>query len=128
MPVRGRTAGNKGQGSKWISKKTRYRIYARDGWRCVWCGRELRTGTLTIDGCAFPVVADATLDHVIPRSEGGTNQPSNLVTSCMRCNRGRGDGDVWRFAGVIGRITRTVQVDVILRVLKAVCAPLPPAA
>jgi 5-methylcytosine-specific restriction endonuclease McrA len=27
------------------------------------------------------------LDHVIPRSKGGTNSPENLVVSCMECNR-----------------------------------------
>lgn len=76
MPVRGRNAGNRGQGSKWCSKAKRAAIYARDENRCVWCGHDGRM---------------LTIDHLIPRSKGGNNDPSNLVTTCMRCNRLRGN-------------------------------------
>lgn len=31
------------------------------------------------------------LDHVIPASRGGDNDPSNLVTACKRCNDSRGN-------------------------------------
>ena len=77
MP-RGKNAGNKGQGSKWITRARRQAIYRRDGWMCVWCGALPAAGTLTID-------------HLAPRSRGGDNHASNLVTCCMRCNRDRGD-------------------------------------
>ena len=30
-----------------------------------------------------------TLDHVLPRSRGGTNDPANLVTACYMCHFGR---------------------------------------
>ena len=36
--------------------------------------------------CGHP--ADA-LDHVVPRSRGGTNHPSNLVPACHSCNSGK---------------------------------------
>jgi 5-methylcytosine-specific restriction endonuclease McrA len=29
---------------------------------------------------------DATVDHLVPKSRGGTNDRSNLVLSCKRCN------------------------------------------
>lgn len=32
-----------------------------------------------------------TLDHYVPRSHGGSNKASNLVTSCPRCNFRRQD-------------------------------------
>jgi hypothetical protein len=32
----------------------------------------------------------ATLDHVVPHSYGGSNEPENLVTACWPCNFGRG--------------------------------------
>ena len=42
----------------------------RDGFKCVYCGY------------------DATcVDHVMPRSCGGANHPSNLVASCDPCNQ-----------------------------------------
>lgn len=31
----------------------------------------------------------ATVDHVIPLSEGGTNDPGNLVLACANCNKDR---------------------------------------
>jgi 5-methylcytosine-specific restriction endonuclease McrA len=57
-------------------KITRRAIFARDGWACQYCGNE--RGTLTID-------------HVIPRSKGGSSSWDNIVTCCAPCNRRKGD-------------------------------------
>ena len=57
-------------------KITRRAIFARDGWTCQYCGSE--RGTLTID-------------HVIPRSKGGSSSWDNIVTCCAPCNRRKGD-------------------------------------
>jgi 5-methylcytosine-specific restriction endonuclease McrA len=57
-------------------KITRRAIFARDGWVCQYCGSE--RGTLTID-------------HVIPRSKGGSSSWDNIVTCCAPCNRRKGD-------------------------------------
>jgi 5-methylcytosine-specific restriction endonuclease McrA len=57
-------------------KITRRAIFARDQWTCQYCGNE--RGTLTID-------------HVIPRSKGGTSAWDNIVTCCAPCNRRKGD-------------------------------------
>jgi len=51
-------------------RPNRNRIYKRDGHECVYCGSK----------------RNLTLDHVIPKSRGGTNDWINLVTSCMKCN------------------------------------------
>src|SRR6266540_2270684 len=48
-------------------KISRRALFARDGWRCVYCG--FSGGRLT-------------LDHVIPRSRGGDSVWENVVTSC----------------------------------------------
>ena len=50
---------------------TRKEIFARDGWACVYCGKEAR---------------DLTLDHVVPRHRGGKHTWENLVTACKTCN------------------------------------------
>jgi hypothetical protein len=36
-------------------------------------------------------VKDLTLDHITPKSRGGSNLPSNLVTACKPCNQRKAD-------------------------------------
>ena len=55
---------------------TRFRILQRDRFRCRDCGATSQDARLTID-------------HVVPRAEGGTNDPRNLVTACIECNNGK---------------------------------------
>lgn len=31
-----------------------------------------------------------TIDHVIPRSQNGTNDPENLLPACQKCNESKG--------------------------------------
>ena len=57
-------------------KISRRALFARDGWRCVYCGT---TG------------GRLTLDHVIPRSRGGDSSWENVVTSCAPCNLRKGN-------------------------------------
>ena len=66
---------------------TRRNVYARDGNVCQYCGKRLAAHQLTID-------------HVIPRSLGGTESWSNLVTACMPCNTRKG-GRTPRSAGML---------------------------
>lgn len=56
-------------------KISRRALFARDGWRCVYCGSS--GGRLT-------------LDHVVPRSRGGESSWENVVTSCPPCNHRKG--------------------------------------
>jgi 5-methylcytosine-specific restriction endonuclease McrA len=58
-------------------KLNRRNIYARDGSRCQYCGKHFPTRELT-------------LDHVLPRVQGGENSWTNLVCACVRCNARKG--------------------------------------
>lgn len=69
------------QGSRWIRRSTRLAIYLRDDYRCVYCTTVVKPGRGT-NGKR----TRATLDHVLAVAIGGTHAPSNLVTSCRRCN------------------------------------------
>lgn len=58
-------------------KLNRRNIYARDGSRCQYCGGRFSTSELSVD-------------HVIPRSQGGTNSWENMVCCCVQCNVRKG--------------------------------------
>ena len=58
-------------------KFSRQNIYARDRYRCQYCGRKFPSEELTYD-------------HVIPRSRGGKTEWENIVTCCVDCNRRKG--------------------------------------
>lgn len=60
-----------------IGVRLRFSILKRDHFRCVYCGAEAKDARLEID-------------HVVPRCEGGTDDPQNLVTACWLCNAGKG--------------------------------------
>ncbi len=56
-------------------KITRRAVFARDEWTCQYCGSR----------------SNLTVDHVIPKSKGGTSSWENIVASCAPCNRRKGD-------------------------------------
>lgn len=89
-PNSGRAAYNRrpGRSSKFVSRLTRLAIYLRSGFICAYCGANL---------AALPPNA-LTLDHVRPRSKGGSNAPSNLILACARCNFSRKNRPVKRYA------------------------------
>lgn len=55
---------------------SRRSIFARDGYKCQYCGHTAR---------------ELTVDHVIPRRLGGKADWENLVCCCRRCNSKKGD-------------------------------------
>lgn len=57
-----------------ISKRLRFEILRRDGFKCRYCHRD-------------QVII--TVDHVIPVALGGSDHPTNLVASCDDCNAGK---------------------------------------
>jgi 5-methylcytosine-specific restriction endonuclease McrA len=84
---------------------TRRAVFARDGGRCVYCR------------------APATsIDHVLPRSRGGTHVWENVVSCCRRCNHAKADRVItelgWRMprqpvapTGIAWRVLGTGRID-----------------
>lgn len=70
--------------------RARYAVYAADDCACIYCGRACGR-----PGSGLPL---ATLDHVTPHIEGGTNDVTNLVTACRSCNSSRGAKSVREYA------------------------------
>jgi len=58
-------------------KRNRRNLFARDSNRCQYCGKRFPTSELS-------------LDHVIPRSQGGENTWENIVCACVHCNVRKG--------------------------------------
>lgn len=55
----------------------RRNVFARDGNVCQYCGQQ------------FPL-SELSLDHVVPRSRGGTTTWENIVCACVSCNVHKG--------------------------------------
>lgn len=53
---------------------TNVALFRRDGNKCAYCGQLLKAGQLT-------------RDHVVPRSKGGPDVWTNVVTACGPCNK-----------------------------------------
>lgn len=61
-----------------ITKKLRFEVFKRDGFKCAYCGK-----------CPPAVVLE--VDHIDPKSKGGKDDINNLLTACFDCNRGKKD-------------------------------------
>jgi 5-methylcytosine-specific restriction endonuclease McrA len=84
---------------------TRKAVFARDGGRCVYCS-----------------AAATSLDHLVPRSRGGTHTWDNVVSACGRCNHVKADRGIaelgWRLVrqpavptGAAWRVVGARRVD-----------------
>ncbi len=66
---------------------SRRAIFARDGGKCVYC--------------AAPATS---IDHVMPRSRGGSHEWGNVVSACHKCNHQKADRTLkeigWRLRSV----------------------------
>ena len=57
---------------------SRRNVFKRDHWACQYCGCQ-------------PGGEELTIDHVIPRSQGGTSTWDNCVLACIGCNKRKAD-------------------------------------
>ena len=58
-------------------KFTKKTLLKRDNYTCQYCGKEDKS--------------DITIDHILPRSQGGKNTYLNCVAACYPCNQRKGD-------------------------------------
>jgi 5-methylcytosine-specific restriction endonuclease McrA len=94
-----------------IGSKKRFAIFRRDNFTCRYCGRkgvapervlddaQARDGDPAVTRLMIslgllpeepPREIVLEIDHRVPKAAGGTDDESNLVTSCRDCNRGKG--------------------------------------
>ncbi len=60
-----------------VIRFSRENVYARDEGRCQYCLKPVTR-------------AEATYDHVVPRSQGGKTNWENIVIACVPCNQAKG--------------------------------------
>lgn len=77
-------------------QERRRRVLARDGHRCIYCGGN----------------AD-TIEHLMPRSKGGTDALANLAAACRSCNRLRGNQSLVRFLRKITSVLREPDMELV---------------
>lgn len=61
-----------------MNPSLRFRVLTRDLFTCRYCG-------------ATPPDVKLQVDHIVPRSRGGLDVATNLVTACAQCNGGKSD-------------------------------------
>jgi 5-methylcytosine-specific restriction endonuclease McrA len=88
-------------------KITRRAVFARDNWTCQYCGAR----------------SNLTVDHVIPRSKGGSSNWDNIVASCAPCNRRKGDLPLRQVGMQLQRPPRTPSATVFIHVASPTIPP-----
>ncbi len=66
---------------KTILRFSKQNVFARDRWKCQYCGKSFSDSELTYD-------------HVVPKSKGGKTNWENIVTACKKCNMKKADKTV----------------------------------
>lgn len=76
-----------------------------------WIGKCLHCGGHLVIGLDGEPVSRATIEHILPRSHGGTDDLDNLGLACARCNSQKGirhdsrrKGDA-RLAEIVAKLT-----------------------
>ena len=113
MTAREQHNSRPGRTSSWIRRVKRLAIYLRDEFRCVYCGEDLSRVQPHEMG----------LDHLIPQCDPRcTNDESNLVTACRRCNSARQDRPWRQFAtaGAVARILRNRRRKLNIKLARAI--------
>ena len=60
-----------------ISGAVQQKVWARDNFTCLYCGKKMGEVQLSID-------------HFVPVELGGADRPENYASSCRKCNKAKG--------------------------------------
>lgn len=82
-----------------VKKHVRDEVVKINGSECFYCGKSLVVGSGRRENMV-------TIDHIVPRSHGGSDNVRNLVPSCKCCNEAKRDLSVEEF-----RLLRRAQLS-----------------
>jgi hypothetical protein len=97
-----------------ISGRVRRRIYERNGFTCRVCGAEAGEES----GCEPGKKCRLQIDHILPISQGGTDDEHNLRAVCVYYNKDKADiikpasGQAVSALAVIRKLPRDIQLEV----------------
>lgn len=97
-----------------ISGKVRRRIYERNGFTCRVCGAEAGEES----GCEPGKKCRLQIDHILPISQGGTDEDHNLRAVCVYYNKDKADlikpasGQAVSALAVVRKLPRDIQLEV----------------
>lgn len=77
------------QTNRFRNQTQRAKLFAEDGNKCAYCLVDFNTLPQRLK----------TVDHIVTRSNGGTNATTNLISACHPCNSRRGDMPIGQFVG-----------------------------
>jgi hypothetical protein len=81
----GEPVKNKKKKKKGPNYQVRFFLLARDGNKCHYCKNKM------IEKFKQHEPLSMSIEHIVPRSVGGSNEPINLVLACSKCNNELGD-------------------------------------
>ncbi len=86
--------------SRSVEPHVQWAVYRRDSYRCRYCGRD---------------DAPMTVDHLMPHAYGGPYTEENLLCSCRKCNKMRGDMpyEEWLESGYYKNVSAFLPVPVL---------------
>lgn len=79
----------RGEFREWITPRDRYRIYRRDCWVCQICYEPVSQDMPWVNDKWQPEYPS--LDHIVPRSQGGKDTAENLRLAHFKCNWEKAD-------------------------------------
>lgn len=86
-----------------IVRFSRTGVWNRDNGECQYCGKDVP-------------LRDLTLDHIVPRSQGGPTTWANVTTCCFSCNQKKGSKSLEECGFSIRNYpTKPTTADMILR-------------
>ena len=85
------------QGSLY-QKKLREFIFFRSNGKCSYCGKQAQE-----------------IDHIVPRSKGGTNSVDNLTATCRSCNERKSNLSLKEFGKLVGKDFSKIEPKTLLK-------------
>lgn len=112
------------------SMRVKQAVMSKTDGHCWYCGMELVIYDAT-KGMKINLPNELTLDHILPRTRGGSHHVSNLLPCCRSCNSTKSDMTVEEYRRYLARRKRNIphfsqeQIDYLLSY--GITIPKPPA-